>query len=328
MPQPSPSDVHVNAMLNNISVAYIQSQTNTTAYAATTIFPVVPTQKQSNRYFVYDRGDWFRVIAEERAPGAESVGGGWKIDNTPTYFARVYAVHKDVDAQTRANADDPIDMDRDATEWVTQQLLMRREQKWSADYFKSGVWTTDLTGVPGVPAGGQFKQWDQSGSTPIEDVTGNQVVIAGLTGYRPNVLVLGPWTFMRLKEHAEILDRIKYTQRGIITAEILAAVFEVERVVVAWAVVNSAREGQADSIGFVYGKSAFMAYAPSSPSILKPSAGYTFSWTGYTGASPEGTRMVTIPMPWIRSDRIEGEMSFDTKVVAPDLGVMFNSAVS
>ena len=116
MPIPTPGDVHVNRPLTNISIAYIQEAT---AFIADKVFPTVPVQKQSDRYFKYLKEDWFRSEAKERAPATESAGSGWRIDNTPTYYATVFAVHKDVDDFTRANSDEPIDMDRDATLWVT-----------------------------------------------------------------------------------------------------------------------------------------------------------------------------------------------------------------
>src|SRR5512137_184883 len=118
MPQPTAGDIHVNAPLTNISIAYIQQATN---FVADRVFPIVPVQFQANRYYVYDRAEWFRDQAQERAAGTESAGGGWKVDNTPTYAARIYAIHKDIDDPTRADADAMINLDRDATEWVTQQ---------------------------------------------------------------------------------------------------------------------------------------------------------------------------------------------------------------
>ena len=125
MGQPTASDVHVNKPLTNISIAYMQKAEK---YIAGQIFPVIPVQKQSDRYFKYNKGDWFRTEADLRAPGTESKGVGFTIDNTPTYYADVYAVHKDVDDQTRANADAPLNVDKDATMFVTNQLLLKRRR--------------------------------------------------------------------------------------------------------------------------------------------------------------------------------------------------------
>jgi hypothetical protein len=327
MPLPTPGDVHVNRPLTNISIAYIQDSAN---FIADKVFPNVPVTKQSDRYFKYLKEDWFRVEARERAPGTESAGSGWRIDNTPTYYAPVIAVHKDVDDQIRANSDEPIDMDRDATLWVTNQLLLKREKIWAENYFMPNVWDTDLEGVNAGPGAGQFLQWDQASSTPIEDVTNAAVAIAEKTGFRPNVLVLAPKVYNAIRNHPDVLDRIKYTQRGVVTTEILAGLFDVDRVLVPWGVVNTAAEGVDGDAGFefVFGNNALLTYANPTPSILQPSGGYIFSWTGYLGAGPAGNRIKRFRIEQIASDRIEGEMAFDAKLVAPDLGVFFEDAVS
>ena len=107
MPQPTASDVHVNAPLTNISIAFLQ---DLDGFVARKVFPEVPVKKQSDRYYVYDKKQWFRSDAKVRAPGTESAGSGFTVDNTPTYFCSVRAVHKDVDDQIRSNADAVIDL--------------------------------------------------------------------------------------------------------------------------------------------------------------------------------------------------------------------------
>jgi hypothetical protein len=322
---PTAGDVHVNAPLTNISIAYMQEAVN---FIADKVFPTVPVQKQSDRYFLYPKGDWFRSEAQLRAPGTESAGSGYNIDNTPTYYAGVDAVHKDVDDQIRANADAPINFDRDATQWVTQQLMIRREKNWVANYFKTGVWT-DLTGVAAAPVANQFLRWDDANSTPVEDITGAAVTMQQSTGYKPNTLVLNPFVYNALKNNADIIDRIKYTQRGVVTADILASLFDVERVMTIGAVENTAAMGATDAISFIAQiKGAMLVYANPRPSLLTPSAGYSFAWTGYFGAGGNGQRIKRFRMEQLSSDRIEGELAVDHKLVAADLGVFFNTAIS
>ncbi len=325
MPNPTPGDVHVNVPLTNISIAYIQSAAG---FIADKVFPNVPVQKQSDRYFQYLKEDWFRVEAQERAPGTESAGGGWRIDNTPTYYCRIYAVHKDIDDPTRANADAPINLDRDAAEWVTQQLLLKRETLWASQYFTTGVWGTDRQGVAANPTGNQFVKWsDYTNSDPIVDIDTSIMAIASQTGYKPNTLVVAPDVLGKLKHHPKVLDRVKYTQRAVITEDILAGLFGVEKFLVPWGVVNTAAEGAAESTSFIFSGKALLVYAAPAPSLLKPSGGYTFSWTGYLGAGAQGNRIKRFRMEHLSSDRIEGEMAMDMKLVAPDLGVLFYDAI-
>ena len=166
MPSPSQSDLHINAPLTSVSVAYLQSSD---VFIADKVFPKVPVQKQSDLYWKYSKSDWRRTDVARRAPSTESPGVGWNV-TTDQYFAHVYAVHKDIDDQLRANADSNFNLDSDATKFITNQLLLKRDIDWSSQYFTSGVWGTEYTGVSASPSGSQFLQWDNAGSDPINNV--------------------------------------------------------------------------------------------------------------------------------------------------------------
>ena len=324
MPQPTAGDVHVNAPLTQISIAYVQDAKN---FISDRVFPPVRVNKQSDRYFIYNKGDWNRDEAERRGAGAESAGSGWRIDNTPTYFADVWALHKDVDDQVRANADQPLDMDRDATIFVTQKLMIKRDKQWGAKYFTTGIWGRDKTGVSSGASGTQFLRWHVANSTPIDDVTAEVIYIAEQTGYKPNKLVLGAYVYNVLRNHSTVLDRIKYTQRAVATPDIMASLFDVDEVLISMGVENTATEGATTSMSFIHGKHALLVYANPTPSIMMPSGGYTFSWTGLFGAGPTGNRIKRFRVEVRASDRVEGEMAFDMKAVATDCGVFFSGAV-
>ena len=81
-------------------------------------------------------------------------------------------------------------------------------------------------------------------------------------------------------------------------------------------------------MSLVYGKNVLLAYANPSPSIEQPSAGYTFSWKGYFGASGAGLRIKQFRIEPREVDRIEGEMAFDMKATATDLGCFLANAVA
>src|SRR5678816_302480 len=300
-------------------------------FIATKVFPNIPVVHRSDRYWTYDRTYWFRDEVQERAPATESAGAGWTVDSTPTYYAPIYALHKDIDDPARANADASFNLDRDATEYLSRQMLLHREKLWVQKYFGTGLWTKLYTGVAGVPGANQVKQWDLAGSTPLEDIDAAMTNMVEFTGYRPNRLVLGPRVYNALRNHAEIIDRIKYTQRGIVTAELLASMFGIDQVLVPFATNYTGKEGQASDAtkySLLYGKSALLCYAAPSPSLLAPSAGYTFSWSGFLGAGAEGNRMKSFRMENLESDRIESEMAFDQKVISADLGAFYTTVIS
>lgn len=323
---PKMTSAHIDRAMTNVSVAYLQ---DASAFIADKVFPIVPVRRQSDLYYVYNKGDFMRDEAQVRGAGTESAGGDYGVEAADPYYCRKHAFHKDVTPEERLNYDEPLDADRDATDFVSQKMLIRREMAWASAFFKAGVWGREVDGVETGASDNQAIQWDQPTSNPIKDITEAAVQMASETGFKPNVLVLSPFAFNALKNHEDILDRIKYTQKGIVTADLLATLFEVEKVVVAWAVVNSAAKGAADDIGFIMGKHALLCYAAPRPALRKPSAGYIFAWTGLEGAGAYGNRIVRLPMDIIGLgvERIEGEMAFDIKKVCGDLGVFFTNIV-
>jgi len=332
MPNPAQSDLHVNAPLTNVSVAYIQ---NSSDFIATKVFPQVPVKKQSDLYWKYSKSDWRRTDVAKRAPSTESPGVGYKMD-TDTYFAHVYAVHKDIDDQIRANADSNFKVDSDTTKFVTNQLLLKRDIDWSSTFFTTSVWDTEKTGVSSGPTTNQFLQWNDDASDPINDVSSWLVDFRESTGQKPNKMVLGANVLQELKNHPDIIDRIKYTQRGIVTEDLLATLFGVETIVTAYATkstgaeINDAEDQDAAaSYSFINdSKSILLAYSPSAPSLMTPAAGYTFTWDGYSSGNSEGVRIKNYRQERIASDRIEGEMTYDMKVVASDMGIFGTTVVA
>ena len=331
MPNPGQSDLHINVALTNVSIAYMQAAD---AYIAAKVFPVVKVDKQSNVYWKFSKSDWRRTDVAKRAPGTESAGTGYKMD-TDNYFCEVYSVHKDIDDQTRANADSPFNLDREATELVTTQHLLSKDESWAARYMAVGVWATDIAGVSGTPSTGQIKQWDQPDSDPITDVGTLLIGFRQLTGFAFNICVMGAYVMLALKNHPDIIDRIKYTQRGIVTEDLIATVFDVDELYVTYATINDgpeiddakAQDAAADYefIGDAY--SVLFCYAPSSPGLMTPSAGYTFVWTGLIGSAGSGIRIKNFRMEHIESNRIEGSTTYDQKVVCKDMGLFIHQAV-
>lgn len=314
--QPSATDVHVDSILTNVSVAYIQRAEN---FVATRVFPIVAVEKQTDKYYIYTKADWFRDEAEVRGPATESVGSGYNVSTAP-YSCDVFAIHKDVPDQVKNNTDIPLNPQRDATQFVTQRLLLRLEKQWAADYFTTSVWDTDVT---------PSNLWsDYGASDPIGDIETGKRTILQNTGFMPNKLVIGYQVFEKLKHHPDIVDRFKYTSSQTITAEMLARIFEIDQVLVCMSIQNTAVENATASFSFVHGKHALLCYSSPSPGLLSPSAGYIFMWRGVSSGLGQNVGISNFRMEHLKADRIEGEMAFDDKVVATDLGYFFNGAVA
>lgn len=319
MPQPTLGMVHVDQPLTNISIAYQQSAG---AFIAERVFPFIPVSKKTDKYYTYDRSFWYRDGMKRRAPGTPSAGSGYTL-STDSYSADVWALHKDIDHQTRANADNPINLDRESAQWLTLQGMIRKERQWTTDYFGTGVWTTDKVG------GTDFTQWsDEAASDPVKDVEDGKALILQNTGMEANTLVVGYRVHQALKRHPLVLERFKYTSSESITEQMLAALFEVPRYFVAKGVYTTSVEGQSSTYDFIQGKNALLCHSAPNPGLMIPSAGYTFGWSGLTNINSLGIAITSFWMQEIKSDRIEIEVAFDMKKVAADLGYFFSSAVA
>lgn len=308
MSLPTQSDVHVDAILTDISTAYTNAN-----FISRGIFPVVRVAKASDKYFTFTKDFWFRDEAEVRAAGAEFPRGGYAI-STATYSTDQYAFEKAVPDEVRMNADNPLAPDTEATLFVAERLRLKEERQFAADFFTTSVWGTDKT-LSGT------SQWsDGANSDPVGDIDTGKSTIAQNTGRDPNVLVMGRQVFDQLRQHPDILDRIKYVQKGITTIDVLASVFGVEQILVGNAIRNTAAEGVTFSGSFIWGKNALLLYVPASAGLMVPSAGYTFVW--------EDMRIETYRDERVRSDVVRGLLSFDQKLVGKDLGYFVSAAVA
>lgn len=336
--QPSRSDVHVNRPLTNISLAFMQSAE---AFVADAVFPNIPVAKASDQYFTYARGEFNRDEMEVRAPATESAGSTYTV-GTDNYNCIVRAFHKDVPDQIRANQDDPINLDREATEYVSLKALINREVNFAARYFVGSIWTFEADGVAAAPtppatydptnaALNDKLQWNDPASTPIEDIRQGKRYVHERTGFRPNQLTLGRATYDVLLDHPDLVGRLDRGQTNgpaIATRDAMAALFEVERILVMDSIRNTAKKGQTAVHAFIGGKHALLSYAPPRPGLLTPSAGYTFSWTGYLGATNMGSRISRIRADLLKADRVEIESAYDQKLVSAELGYFFDGIVA
>lgn len=334
---PSQGDVHVNRPLTNISVAYVQDES---AFVADTVFPTVSVEMKSDQYWTFPIGEFNRDEMEERAPGAESAGSGYALSRD-SYLTRVRALHKDIPDQIRANEDNPLNSDRQATQWLTRQSLINRERNWTSNFLKTGVWDVQALGHTAraanfnpldaaAAANRQIIFWNDASSTPIEDVRLMKQFVLRRTGFMPNTMTMSRRVFDAVVDHPDIIARLNRGQTtgpAMTNREQLAALWELERILVMDAVWNSEDLGEDADMDFISGRHALLTYSPGTPGLMTPAAGYTFAWTGFLGAAANGMRMKRFRMEARESDRVEIQSAYDHKLVGSALGAFFENIV-
>lgn len=329
------ASVHIDQALTNLTIAHMQDQSN---FIADRVFPRVSVDKKSNKYYIYDRANFNRTgQVKKRSAGTMANTIGMSVSND-SYFTEVYGLGMDFDFETLANEDTALNIRAAGAQVLTMNMLIFREAAWAAKYFTSGVWGTQYTGVSGVPAGGQVKQWnDYVASTPIVDITNaRRAMQLKSGGFKPNVMVVGKEVRDTLINHPDILERLNggatVTNTALITDSKLAEIFEVEEFLVMEAVQNTAAEGLAEANSFIGGKSAALFYRPRASGLMVPSAGYTFTWDELQNASGFGITIKSYTGDFLAvngiAEKIEANLAYDQKVVSADLGVFFVTIIA
>ncbi len=303
--RPDTGDVHVNALLTNISIAYINE-----TYVADKVFPIVMVNKQSDIIPSYDKAYWFRDEMGERAPGTKARESGWGVTNTATYYCISYALKKTIPDEIKANADAPYDMDRDTVTYLTDKAMMHRERIFATNVNNSSAWTT--TGTIGA------KWSDFANSSPIDDIMTTKRTITDLIGREPNTMVFGKIVRDRLIRHPDLIDLYKYTQVGIMQEAQLATALGLKGIHTVIGVYESATEGASTSMQVIWDDDAVLLYVPPAASLLTPAAGYTFVWRPLTGGALQFMRRYRLNEE--SADVIEVRSYFDVKATAADAG--------
>jgi len=303
---PDVANVHTDAILSNISEKYSNA-----AYVGLQLLPVVPVKKESDKYYKYDsKADRFRIPTTLRAPKTESKMVDWKV-TTGTYQCEEHALNDLIDDREKNNADKPLNLEVDTVEFLTDIIELAQEKR-IVDLLTGAGMTHNATITT---------KWNvYADSDPISDIeTGKQDVHSRIFRY-PNVLLLGVQVYDQLKHHPDILDRIKYVQKGVVTPELMASIFEVDKVIIGAAGYNTKKEGQTAIYGYLWGKYALLAYVEPRPGIKKFSLGYTFK------VGKNITRRARLEVK--HSDWFEPSMIVDEKLVAVDCSYLMKACVA
>lgn len=329
MPRLTPGDRHVNRPLTDMAIAAFQKNENFIAREA----PTVRSKTRTNSYFVFTSGDLNRIEVRPRAPATRAHRAGFGL-STATFSAVRYSLGYDITDEEDNNYDTPLDPEADGARYLAQQFNMHREDAFAGVLFAAS-WGTNLTGVAGVPGGGQFQQWSETGSTPIEDVHAQSDVVLGRTGYEPNEAWTNKQVLTRLRNHPSIIDRYKANAGGEgarrqASVAAIAELLGIDVLRVSRAVKNTAAEGATAAHSFIFGKAFLLAYVNRAPMPLvkEPSAFYAFLWNGMHGAEEQGFRVKRYRDESIDATSLIGDAAFVPQITGADFGVYLASAIA
>lgn len=259
------TQVVVDPVLSNISKAYSNEM-----YVTPLVLPTFKVAKQRGKYYIYDKSK-FRRNSTKRAAGAKANEVEYGL-STASFEAEDHALKEKVPWEIIDQADAALAPESDAAESVTEQLMIDAEIALATSMAATATITQNTT-LAGTD------QWsDYTNSDPIGDVLTARQTVQKAIGRKPNTMLLSQEVFDTLCEHPAVLEKIKYSQLGTATEELLARLFKVEKVIVASAIYETATEGATSSTGYIWGKHCWLLYVAPNARLRSVTFGFTFKY--------------------------------------------------
>ena len=308
---PAQGSKRINKALTNLSVFYKNSD-----YIARNVLRDVNVMKESDKYYVY--------TSEKRIPDARRANGTpanmytWEV-STSSYNVFERALKDVITDRDYMNVEAPINLDRDTVENLTDKIDLNFEYDAMKLLFTTTTFSNNATIVTATSW-----TYNTTTSAPIQNVLSATGAILKASGKMPNEIVMGWAVLEALKENNNVYGRIQYVERAIITEELLASLFDVQKIHVGKAVYDSSLEGGTESQGFIWGSDCLIAYFDPNPGLRKATAAVNFRVSQY--GSPWKVKK------W-REEEVEGnyievQTMYEPKAVATACGYLFKAVTT
>jgi hypothetical protein len=264
---PDISTVHIDQALTNVSLAYRNE-----SFVAEKVAPVLPVNKRSNKYFVYNREAFLRSSGLDansrpisiRRPTAEAIEVDYSL-STDSYYCEEIALSELVPYENEQAADAPLQPFIDATETLTDRILLDNEIAvatiaMNTGNYASGNKATLTTGGSGT----SWASYTSTSSNPFGNLsTARNVVRQGIMR-APNRFLVNYQVGEVLSNHPAYIDRYKYTSTETATQTGLQPVIRGMMVVEGSAIKTTNVEGATTATGDVWvdsgGNAAALVY--------------------------------------------------------------------
>ncbi|HMJ88985.1 MAG TPA: hypothetical protein VK530_04180 [Candidatus Acidoferrum sp.] len=230
--------------------------------------PLFLSTLQSASYYIFARENFLYAAPNaERAPGTKPKEIRSKLKDD-LFFTKEYALMEPIPREDLAKYANPADLKNSVGLNVQRKLLLGHEMR-----------VRDMATSAAVASASPGVKWNDAGSDPVTDINAARNDVFTSTGLEANLITLPRNVYEALKENAAIKSLIKIDSRDSRWPEMLAALFDVERVAVGRAVVSGQAEGQELlSVQEIWGDSVMVARAVQEQNLKAPTFARTFLW--------------------------------------------------
>jgi hypothetical protein len=306
--RPFPTDPR----LTGIAIAYRNAE-----MVADRILPRVPVAKKEFRWLKFDRAE--RMTVPETLVGRKSLPN--EVDFTASEeagLAHDRGLDDVVPNDDINEAPEGLDLIGEATEGLTELILLDREIRVAAKVMNAANYAADnkvtLTGTD---------QFDDPAATPLKFINDALETLI----VRPNVLLMPVPVWNVLRAHPNVVSAItpSGTGNGMVTRQQLAALLEVDEIIVGQGWKNSAKPGQDATIVRVWGGDSMLAFYRNPQAT--PRRGVTFGYTAQVGGRVSG--QIAEPKMGLRgSVRVRVGETVGEILVATDVALLFQDVLS
>lgn len=260
----------VDPVLSTVARGYKNAE-----LVGTHLFPVVPVGQRGGKIIHFGK-EAFRQYRTARSPGSQTArvqfgysNGNYALDQHALDGVLPYEI------QDEAQTGPGVDLASGTVGSVQDIIGLRLEVAQASLARNAGNYGANnkvtLSGTD---------RWTETGtSNPSKDIRDGQEAIRSVTGRRPNKALLSAKAFAAAQEHPLIMERAKYTSKDSITPAILAALWNLDHVVVGDAI----QLGDDEVLSDVWGGDVILAFTQIAGVNNRglPSYGYTYRLTGY-----------------------------------------------
>lgn len=288
-----------------------------TRLIADSVLPRVPVGKQDFKYLTYNLADGFTV--PDTKVGRKGQVNEVEFSATEsTASTDDYGLEDPIPQADIENAPVNFDPLGRGVEGISDLILLDREVRVAGTVFNAATYgTNNKTTLSGTS---QFS--DFTNSDPISTI---QTALDSCI-MRPNVMTIGRPAFSVLCRHPKLCKAIfgNNTDTGIVNASQIAALFELEELLVGEAFLNTAKKGQTVALSRVWGKHIALTYRDKNATTRgRMSFGYTVQFGNRIAGAWEDKNI------GLRGgQRVRVGESVKELICAPELGYYIQNAVA
>jgi hypothetical protein len=303
---PKLTDVRVvDPVLTTLALGYSNNE-----MVAEALFPIVTVNKEAGKVPKFGK-DAFRLYNTLRALRAKSNRLEPGTEPPLSFACEEHDLEYPIDYREAAEA--LYNLRKIGALTVQDAIMLIRE-------YMAATKAQDLANYSAsnkVVLSGEDQFTDKVNSDPIGVVEDGKEGVSSKIGKEPNTMVIGPATLKSLKQHPQLIEKIKYSMKGVITIALLKEIFEIENLVVGKAVYAD----DDDAFQKIWGDNMILAYVPkkktgAARSVYEPSYGYTFRLKKHPSVDRR--------MEGGKVELIRNTDNFDLKIVGADAGYLIS----